>query len=280
MRSIAILFSLLFACGLAPSLAVAEACSTQRHIVLLDRTSVMNDVEIASFQRGVEVLVQQKGIEGTVEVLEINDTSAGFVSVLEECIAFQLDLMEGCEVPEQENQGVLSQILDFLFPPQSTPNDEILSAVCRQETIANEEFERSSRMSAVNKIVAVLSTRNQTSDTALLETIAEILASRCKNMECDLHIFSNLIDTRTKSIDDGEPYSDLGNTEMKVALEERGFTRKISSVEVWGFGFDDRDGGRKRELSDEQRSLLINYWRGAFSAFSDTFVPIGRDLEL
>lgn len=280
MRSNSFVFLLLFACGLVPSIAIADECSTQRHIILLDRTSVMNEVEVASFQRGAEVLVLQKEIQGTVEVLDINDTSAGFVSVLEECISFQLDTMEGCEVPEQGNQGVLSQILNFLFPPQSTPNDEILSAVCRQEAIANEEFERSSRMSAVNKIMAVLSTRSQTSDTALLETIAEVLASRCKNMACDLHIFSNLIDTRTKSIADGERYSDLGNAEMKTALQERGFTRTISSVEVWGFGFDDRDGSRKRELSDEQRSLLINYWRGAFSAFSGTFVPIGRDLEL
>lgn len=280
MRSIFFVFFLLFAFGLAPSIAVADECSTQRHIILLDRTSVMNEVEVASFHRGVEVLVLQKGIKGTVEVLEINDTSAGFVSVLEECIAFQLDTMEECEVPEQGSEGVLSQILNFLLPPQSTPNDEILSAVCRQEAIANEEFERSSRMTAVNRILDVLSTRNQTSDTALLETIAEVLASRCKNMTCDLHIFSNLIDTRTKSIDDGEPFSDLGNSEMLIALQERGFTRTISSVEVWGFGFDDRDGSGKRELSDAQRSLLINYWRGAFSAFSDAFVPIGRDLEL
>lgn len=48
----------------------------------------------------------------------------------------------------------------------------------------------------------------------------------------------------------------------------------VLGIVVWGFGFDERDGERKRELPTQHALRLYQYWSGFFGEITSRRVSI------
>ncbi len=123
-----------------------------------------------------------------------------------------------------------------------------------------------------------------TSKTDILGTVIEVVSTRCKDLPCTVYIFSNLLDTRFKlalrSKDQHVDFNSVGIHIVEELLTERPYVAQLPKIHVWGFGFNDLDGDKKRELTPTQRSSLLGFWSGIFSRLSDKEVRISRDLSL
>lgn len=266
-HNIFLIFSL-FLYVTTPFARAEECISKNRHIVILDRTSVMNDQEKKSFTRGVEYLISDNKITGKIDLFEISDSSVSYESKFNttKCLQpFYVDqekipqgiIPDECKEQNMFDMGVLDKFFYYLLPKSKSFADEEIDKMCKEFIVEYQAEEKNKRKELVEKIKKIALEDAKPSDTALLTSITEILSTRCpKDDQCSVYIFSNLLDSNIKEMGTSSNSRDRGKSDMEKLVNERGSNKNINNIQVWGFGFDDRDGGKKKEITQDQRTFL------------------------
>ena len=267
-------------------------CSKQRHIFLLDRTSQMNEEEDRAFRNGIGYLFTGNQVSGFIELIDIRDSGLSYSPLNQTCIPDQyrptsvckeyFDSREETEAESSRTQTLTDRFFDIIsyFWSPGEQFDDFQTLNCEQEISVFQNKSRELRDEASRIIFEILDQGVDSSKTSIVEAIVEISYSRCSDANCNIYVFSNLLDNNWKEIISND--HDLKELGSKVVERYEQFDSgipKFDTALVWGFGFNELDGEGKSELPSSIKRKLSAYWSGVFSVLADKPVPISFEMR-
>ncbi len=274
--------------GLFPEHLFAQAaCSNERQIVLIDRTSVPNEAEKRAMDEGLRVLFSRSDFKGEVQFAEIRGSQLRTEWFFNTCVPeynpspFCEEYFDSrsAETSNWKNDPV-GAMLDFLFPSDVARSSSEALECLSEEARYNEE-RKAIQESALEAVLDVAKKPVPSSETAIARSIVRVARSHCSEMDCDLFVFSNLLDHGWHDILDASEPNVLGAEFARKEISERSVDAKYRDIVVWGFGFNELDRERKSELETTNpgaTTVLRRYWTGFFGEMVSGSVDIGFDM--
>ena len=270
------------------SSASAQECSNIRQVFLLDRTSELNEAEQSAFAAGIETLFADDEFGGEIVIGEVRGSSLSSEWIFRTCVPANFEVSPACREyfdsvdpsrEEEEGPAFLDaplqwfEVLLFGDDEREFSNAERIS--CQQERASFDGQRAEQQAEALQAVQDVASEDVATSQTALAETVFRALETQCIRAQCQLFVFSNLLDNNWRQIIREES----GHRAMgeRVVLDAPFFDPADTTVEnvmVWGFGFDERNGENKSELDVQAALRLQQYWSGFFDQIATGSVSI------
>lgn len=262
-------------------------CSGGKNIFVIDRTSALNESEEYAFRDGVRVLFSNLSFSGHMEIAEVRSSALTFKWIYEGCVEGEYDEPATCEeyfkfsrseIISSQNPSFFSNPLDWLSTIFQSDNHEFSDElVFRCEEDRDSFFARrlAQQTKVLEDVVNAGTSDISESSTALAETIFGVVSSRCSKSDCNLYVFSNLLDNGWQDIIKRPTTARQDATSYVV---EHPFfdrnTSKVNDVVVWGFGFNELNSNEKFELRADEASVLKEYWTYFFSAIASGLVSI------
>ena len=270
------------------SSASAEECSNSRQVFLLDRTSELNEAERSAFAAGIKTLFADDEFGGEIVIGEVRGSSLSSEWIFRTCVPANFEVTPACEEyfdsvnpsrEEEEGPAFLEaplqwlEVLLFGDDEREFSNAERIS--CQQERAAFDGQRAEHQAKALQAVQDVASEDVATSQTALAETVFRALETQCIRAQCQLFVFSNLLDNNWQQIILEESgHRAMGERVVQDAPFFDPANTNVKNVMVWGFGFDERNGENKTELDVQAALRLQQYWSGFFDEIATGSVSI------
>lgn len=279
MRKALLAVALAMASGSVGAQEVEFCQGEQRHVFLVDRTSLLNEREKIALEDGVEVIFSRPDLAGEVHVAEVRGSALSYEWILDLCVEGFHAPSPACRIahPAEENGSLLSNPVGALARLFGTDDQGRPSNAdrlrCERERSQSLSRRQESQAAALEHLKERSGLAVDPSPTALAATVFRVIRSRCSHEPCHLYIFSNLLDAG---------WSELVG--MEDGHRERGAARVrddpffdpaavlVETVAVWGFGFNEQNGEQKEELPQDVAVRLVAYWEAFFQ-------EIGAEVE-
>lgn len=276
------------AISLVGTSAMAQECGDTRQVFLLDRTSALNAAEESAFDAGIDTLFENDQFGGEIVIGEVRGSSLSFEWIFQTCVPVDFQVSPACtdyfasfdsDQAEEPRSTFTEAPLDWLDSILFGTDDREFSSAerisCQQERASFDGSREESQKQALEAVKRVTLDDVTSSETALAETIFRAIDTQCSLKSCQLYVFSNLLDNNWREVVRNS--FDQSQQGKRKVLDAPFFDPSANTVEnvlVWGFGFDERDGEAKMELSVEAAIRLRTYWTSFFEQLADQKVSI------
>lgn len=248
------------------------------NIILIDRTTALNDKSNLSLQNGIKSIIMSSDIHGRLQILEVGQNDFTADSVADYCLD---------EYTTNKQKKV-----------ESNAFNKTLAAILEKFGLYHKiEFDDSidiERIDRINKYrdnifrqlkVYLSHQKSNTSATSIISLISQCYHHYSLGKKTfNLFIFSDMLDsqisTLLKSNDiktNGDSYKELAVSQAKLMKDSFGIVSDIKNVNivVWGLGRSDINSNAKLTL--EQYHSLNIFWKTFFTNFfNDPTIILGE----
>lgn len=250
-------------CSHSSSAAAAVDCTGPTTVLAYSFGQPVDQRIVDIYKRGLVRIVGSRSLDGVILGLNLVGAKGQYEMIGEWCvrrIPTDDELKADRDSYVDSKKSPQEKLIDGIVgnkPLESRLKTEILTK--QREFLRRERDARAAIVAKMSSLAAMEATQERGMD--VLQSLTAVIDEKCATAKCDILMFSDLIDDRSKNVllaDAGDPKK-LGLVHAQYVKRSRpgSGARRVEKLAVWGFG------GASAALDTAKRRKLAEFWEQA-----------------